>query len=109
MKTPNLFDNIPKDLPDELYETLSGSGQIRIERIVSHGHASPPDFWYDQGSTEFVLLIRGRAQLAFEEETVDLHPGDYLTITAHRKHRVIWTDPDAPTIWLAVHYQKDES
>ena len=104
MKTPNLFDNIPKDLSDELFETLSGHGQIRIERIVSQGHVSPPDFWYDQASTEFVLLVQGRARLAFEEETVDLSPGDYLTITAHRKHRVLWTDPDSPTVWLAVHY-----
>jgi cupin 2 domain-containing protein len=104
MKTPNLFHDIPEDLPSELIEILARNGQIRIERIVSHGHASDPDFWYDQASNEFVLIIQGKAQLGFERHTIDLKPGDYLTIHAHQKHRVIWTDPNQPTIWLAVHY-----
>jgi len=104
MKTPNLFHNIPEHLPEELIEILAESGQIRIERIVSNGHASKPDFWYDQATEEFVLIIQGKAQLAFEDHTVDLNPGDYLTIHAHQKHRVQWTDPGQPTIWLAVHY-----
>jgi cupin 2 domain-containing protein len=26
-----------------------------------------------------------------------------LLIAPHRRHRVEWTDPDAPTVWLAVH------
>ena len=25
-------------------------------------------------------------------------------IPAHRRHRVEWTDPEAPTVWLALHY-----
>ncbi|MCF7974319.1 MAG: cupin domain-containing protein [Phycisphaerae bacterium] len=106
MKTPNLLDNIPEDLPEEIIETLAGNHQVRIERIVSQGHASPPDFWYDQDTTEFVLLLQGQARLTFRDHTVDLNPGDYLTINAHQKHRVTWTDPDQPTVWLAVHYQK---
>ena len=31
-------------------------------------------------------------------------PGDFMNIPAHTKHRVEWTTPDEPTIWLAVHY-----
>ena len=27
-----------------------------------------------------------------------------VNIPAHRRHRVEWTDPHEPTIWLAVHY-----
>ena len=27
-------------------------------------------------------------------------------IDAHRRHRVAWTTPDEPTIWLAVHFGK---
>lgn len=104
METPNLFHNIPKDLPEEVLETLASNGQIRIERIVSRGHASEPGFWYDQVSHEFVLLVQGAARLAFEDHTVELAPGDYLSIAPHQKHRVAWTDPDQVTLWLAVHY-----
>ncbi len=104
MKIPNLLSNIPQSLPQELIETLASSSQVRIERIISQGHTSDPDFWYDQSSHEFVLLLQGQARLAFEDHTVDLNSGDYLTIKAHQKHRVTWTPPDHPTVWLAVHY-----
>ncbi len=104
MKIPNLLSNIPKNLPEEFIETLASNSQVRIERIISQGHSSDPDFWYDQSSDEFVLLLQGRAQLAFEDQTVDLNSGDCLTIKAHQKHRVTWTTPDQPTVWLAVHY-----
>ena len=43
----NLFSNIPADLPDEVVEILLKTKSLRIERIVSHGHASAEDFWYD--------------------------------------------------------------
>ena len=70
-------------------------------------HASPEGFWYDQEWHEFVLLLSGRAQVAFADGTlpVDLAPGDWLDIPAHRKHRVEWTDPKQNSVWLAVHYR----
>jgi cupin 2 domain-containing protein len=102
----NLFREIPAELPGELAESLCRSEYVRIERIVSHGQASPPGFWYDQEWHEFVLLVSGRARLAFADGTppVDLVPGDWLEIKAHVRHRVAWTDPDQDTVWLAVHY-----
>ena len=45
--TANLFADLPHHLPDELFTPLLDAA-VRIERIVSHGHASPADFWYDQ-------------------------------------------------------------
>lgn len=104
---PSLFRRIPADLPHELLETLCQSEHVRVERIVSRGHASPEDFWYDQECHEFVLLVSGRARLAFVEgtPTVELSSGDWLVIPAHVKHRVDWTDPGQDTIWLAVHYR----
>ena len=99
----NIFDAIPAELPQELIETISSHANIRIERIVSHGHASQEGFWYDQEQDEFVLLLKGEAELEFEDGTMHLKPGDYLTINAHRRHRVKWTTPEQPTIWLAVH------
>lgn len=102
----DLFAGIPGVLPEELNQTLLESGSMRIERIVSRGHASPEGFWYDQEQNEWVVLLSGRARLRFEgEEPLELHPGSCVNIPAHTRHRVDWTDPSQPTIWLAVHYE----
>jgi cupin 2 domain-containing protein len=103
----NLFDDIPTHLPDELIEVLAQSDHLRIERIVSRGHASAEGFWYDQDWNELVLLLSGSARLAFEDtgDAIDLKPGDYLLIPAHRRHRVAGTREDTDTVWLAVHFR----
>jgi cupin 2 domain-containing protein len=100
----NLLAEIPDRLPDELVQTLLATPNVRIERIVSLGHASPAGFWYDQDQQEWVLLVQGAARLQFEgdEKPIELRPGDFVQIAAHRRHRVEWTTPDEPTIWLAV-------
>ncbi len=79
---------------------------LRIERIVSFGQASPPGFWYDQTHAEWVVVLTGAAHLRFDDEGAprSLGPGDYVEIAPHRRHRVEWTDPTQPTIWLAIHY-----
>ena len=77
---------------------------MRIERIVSQGHASPPGFWYDQDQHEWVIVLRGRARVRFEDGLLEMAAGDCINIPAHRKHRVEWTTPEEPTVWLAVHY-----
>lgn len=100
----NLFAQLPPKLPAELVTTLLKSATIRIERIVSQGQASPPGFWYDQEQHEWVLLVQGAARLQFEDDLVAMLPGDFVHIPAHQRHRVAWTTPDEPTIWLAVHY-----
>jgi cupin 2 domain-containing protein len=102
--TKNLFSDIPTTLREELVERLVDAGPVRIERIVSRGHASPEGFWYDQAGDEWVALLSGSATLRFEgEEPVDMKPGDWLRIPAHSRHRVERTDADRDTIWLAVH------
>jgi cupin 2 domain-containing protein len=107
----NLFDNIPLLLPEELIQTLAESGAVRIERIVSDGHATPPGEWYEQNWNEWVLLISGGATLLFDSDAAPLVlcPGDYLMIPAGCRHRVERTDPDQKTIWLAVHFGQDRS
>jgi len=100
----NLFADLPQPLPEELFNTLLQAGDVRIERIVSHGHASPAEFWYDQDQGEWVIVLKGAARLQFEDSLIELAPGDFLNIPAHQKHRVDWTTPDEPTIWLAVFY-----
>ena len=99
----DLFEGIPPRLDDELLATLVEGGGVRIERIVSRGHSSPPGAWYDQPEDEFVLLVSGAARLEFEGgHTLELRPGHWVDLPAHLRHRVAWTDPDADTVWLAV-------
>jgi cupin 2 domain-containing protein len=101
---PDIFPELPRDLPEELFTTLLEASDVRIERIVSHGHCSPDGFWYDQDQAEWVLVLKGAARLEFEDRLLEMRPGDFVNIPAHKKHRVAWTTPDEPTIWLAVHY-----
>lgn len=106
MKPANLFENIPGELPDELFDRLAGNERVTIERIVSRGHTTPEGEWFDQERDEWVMLLQGRARLQFEMDKsfVDMRPGDHITIPAHLRHRVAWTDEEGDTIWLAVHY-----
>ncbi len=100
----NLLADLPRDLSEEIFTTLLQASGVRIERIVSHGHQSPDGFWYDQPTNEWVLVLQGAAKIEFEGGMVELGPGNFIDIPAHRKHRVAWTTPDEPTIWLALHY-----
>lgn len=102
MSRGNLLASLPPPGPDEHFESLLVRPGLRIERIVSHHHASPPGFWYDQPGDEWVLLAQGRAKLEFADgRREQLAPGDWLLIPAGCRHRVATTGPD--TVWLAVH------
>ena len=106
MKTKNLFDSLPKDLDVEVFEDIVRSSTVRIERIVSKGHTSPDTGWYDQNENEWVMVVKGKASLEFEDGSIcDLSAGDYVNIPAHIKHKVSWTDPNEITIWLTVFYK----
>lgn len=111
MKPANLWAGIPAELPHELCEVIGGTSRVRVERIVSRGHRSEPDFWYDQDEDEFVLLLGGFARLELQNphEVVDLNPGDYLTIAAHRPHRVEFTNPEDDTLWLTVFFAPERA
>jgi cupin 2 domain-containing protein len=102
----NLFDDLPADRSAEHFDVLARLGDGKVERIVTFGQCSAEGFWYDQDQDEWVLLLRGHARLEIEgiPEPVELNPGDYINLSAHTRHRVAWTTPDEPTIWLAIHY-----
>jgi cupin 2 domain-containing protein len=103
----NLYTDLPALLPEELVEKLVDTKDIRIERIVSTGHASPPGFWYDQPESEWVVVLHGEGVLEFEDERCRMVPGDYVLIPPHRKHRVVSTSMKEPTVWLAVFFGKN--
>jgi len=102
----NLFTALPRTLPQELVDLLVDHPQVRIERIVSTGQSTPAGFWYDQHEHEWVVVLQGEAELQWDDEpqTTRLRPGDHVLIPAHRKHRVRWTTPEQPTVWLAVFF-----
>ncbi|TWG83336.1 cupin 2 domain-containing protein [Cupriavidus gilardii J11] len=104
-RTGNLFDRLPAARDAEVFTTLLQRAGLRIERIVSHGQASAPDFWYDCPDEEWVVLLRGGAAVWIEGEPAPrvLGVGDWLHLPAHCRHRLHWTDPAQHTVWLAVH------
>ena len=107
MRAANIFTDLPRSTAkSEEFSELLARPNLKIERIVSTGQASPPNFWYDQPDGEWVLLIQGEAKLRLADEPAARHlkAGDFLDIPAHQKHRVDWTPTDQITIWLAIHY-----
>lgn len=106
MNNKNIFDDLPAEIPEEIIQEILKAGNVRIERIISKGHSSPKDFWYDQEENEWVIVLQGKARLKFfaDDISLDLNSGDYINIPSHKKHRVEWTDPAIETIWLAVFY-----
>ena len=107
LRTPSL--EFP--LLEEATEVLASGQDVRIERIVSTGQSSPDGFWYDSDQWEWVAVLSGEGKLRFEEEPDFLHlkAGDHITIAPHKRHRVEWTSPTEPTIWLAVYFTNPHS
>lgn len=89
---------------EERFDVLLLAPTMRLERIHSCAASSPEGFWYDQPESEWVLVLRGSAELQFDDEPEPrtLHEGDSLLIEAHHRHRVVRTDPAPGTIWLAL-------
>ncbi len=107
MKSKNIFHQIPTSLPEEQFETILENDCLRLERIVSKGHVTPENKWYDQEQDEWVIVMKGSAILLFDDGSrVKMGPGDHIFIPAHRRHRVEWTSPGEETIWLALHIRE---
>lgn len=105
----NLFKDFPvnaQERNEETFESLLMKPDMRIERIISSGQASPPGFWYSQPQSEWVTVLQGSAGLKFEneKEVRVMNAGDFVNIPALCRHRVEWTSTEEPTIWLAIYY-----
>ncbi|MGI0116209.1 cupin domain-containing protein [Zooshikella sp. RANM57] len=110
MLSGNIFQEIPHDIPQELFEVILDKPGVSIERIISKGHTTPKGSWYDQDHDEWVLLLQGEASVMFHDDTEPyvLAVGDYLYIPAGVKHRVEWTSQTTETLWLAIHLTIDK-
>ncbi|MDB4809963.1 cupin domain-containing protein [bacterium] len=105
----NLFELANLDLKNEFTESLVTTSAVRIERIISLGHANPAEGWFDQSENEWFVLLSGEAALEYQSgKTVRLLPGDHCLIPSNQRHRVKWTKPDEPTVWLAVFFKSEE-
>jgi len=106
MKIANIIDKTPHILKDELFTTLVKNNNFTIERIVSQGHITPSNKWYDSAKNEWVIVIKGEGKILFDDNSdeIVMKKGDYINIPPHKRHRVTYTSPSENTIWLAVHY-----
>lgn len=104
LATGQLYDFAVRTEEETFTDLVSEPG-MRIERIVSHGQATPEDTWLEQAQAEFVVLLTGAARLVFANpaRVVEMKPGDWIDIPPQCRHRVDWTDETQPTVWLAVH------
>ncbi len=107
--TGNISQDIPERADHEHLSDLLTTSRVRIERIISHGQATPAGKWLEQEWDEWVLLLSGDAAVQIQGEALPriLAPGDYIHIPAFLKHRVQWTSSNQACIWLAIHYQPE--
>jgi cupin 2 domain-containing protein len=106
MSPNNIFACLPGDLTSEVIEDLLRAKSVRIERIISKGHSTPSEEWYDQAEHEWVLVLEGAGTIRFADgREVTLRRGDHLNIPAHTRHQVAWTAPGETTLWLAIFYK----
>lgn len=94
----NLFDFPKEAFPAEITTVLEENKTVRIEKIVSCGQTTG---WQNQEENEWVLLLKGEAELAFETHKKRLTAGEYIIIPKHTRHRVSKT---TECIWLCVFY-----
>jgi len=103
---PNIYELSQEVYQLEKFEQIVSGKNIQIERIISTGQTTPSGQWYDQELDEWVILLQGEAELSYADDTrIRLNAGDYLLISAHKKHRVEYTSMEPSCIWLAVHGQ----
>jgi cupin 2 domain-containing protein len=108
VRAGNLFADVSAaSTGEEAFREILARPGLKIEHIISQGQASPPEFWHDQAWNEWVIVLKGSAILQFEDEpaTRALGEGDYVFIPARKRHRVEWTEPQQPTVWLALHFE----
>ena len=108
IESGNLFAGIPDTLAAEQLTALLTTPNVRIERIVSRGHASPPGFLVRSaagGVGDRAGPDRPPSRSTAKHRRARCRSGDHLHIPAHTRHRVVSTDADEPTILDRSAYQ----
>ena len=82
----------------EEFTILHQNKNIKIEAIRSY--LLQPGELYDQTQDEWVLLIRGHAQLRIDDTVITLKEGESIFLPKHTLHQVLSTSENA--LWLGV-------
>lgn len=100
----NLFSTELPPTGEEVEHVLHQANNWKLLLIASNQASCPEGAWMSQVEQEWVMVLRGSAQLqlADPDRMVDLSVGDHLFLPAHCQHRVVRTDPDPGTLWLAL-------
>lgn len=96
-KLYNIFKNIRFSSEDEIEEKIYEDEGIKVIRTLSLNQVTG---FYDQDELEIVFLLKGKAQIEYEDEgRIDLGEGDSLVIRPHELHRVSWQER---AVWLCI-------
>lgn len=91
----NVFKNIKFSEEREIEEKIYEDDSLKIIRTMSLNQVTG---FYDQEELEIVFLLRGKAQIEYEDgRRLDLREGDSLVIEPHEVHRVSWQEE---AVWL---------
>ena len=91
------IEKIP-EIDNEIFKTLLKHKNIEIKKIVSNHLKTPKTFI--QKEDEFVVLLKGYAEIEIEGEIKKLKAGDCLFIKSNTPHTLLKTNL---AIWLAIH------
>lgn len=107
IETNNFFLTSDLKINKEQFTSLIKSKNVIVEKIISNGFKSPANEWMSDAQDEWVMLVKGRAKLEFENKDVlNLKAGDYLLIPARTKHRILYTSKKPFCYWLTIHFKK---
>ncbi|MDU6743828.1 cupin domain-containing protein [Peptoniphilus harei] len=96
-KLYNIFKNIKFSCDGEIEEKIYEDEGIKVIRTMSLDQVTG---FYDQDELEIVFLLRGKAQIEYEDgRKLDLREGDSLVIRPHEIHRVSWQER---AVWLCI-------
>jgi cupin 2 domain-containing protein len=98
----SFFDSPPPTPGTERFDVLYERQGVTIERITSSG--SQPAAEYCQTEDEWVMLLRGQAEMMIRNQCITLHEGQSICLPARTPHRVVSTSENA--LWLAVHVSR---
>ena len=99
MTIANIYADAEAPVTGERFDVLLEHRNLTVERIVSSDNLTAQS--YEQTQDEWVVLLRGEAQLEVAGRRVVLTAGDHLFLPAGTAHTVQSASDGA--LWLAVH------
>lgn len=95
----NLFEDCSPPSDGERFDVLLTHQNLVVERIVSSANITP--IKHVQSQDEWVVLVRGEAEIEVAGEAIVLKCGDHLFLPSGTEHMVKSASEGA--VWLAVH------